>query len=525
MAFPHWRTVIPAVLMTPLLSVPLSAQETNVALGRPVSASAATWSGQPPENLTDGNTGNQSHPLAQSGTIGFFYEIDLESSRNLGSIVLHNRSGCCPERLSNYNVSVYTDANGAPGTRNWSADIRTDGSDSGDGGSDSITPDLDPTGTLAGRFIRVTNLSGAAYNPQIAELEAFEAPLPAITFSVDHGNITQNGNPDLPSSANLSWSVTGATSISITPGPASVPATGSQSVAPTTTTTYTLSATNGIGTSTATATVGVDAPTFPPVLTEFMASNGGIHTDENGSSPDWIELFNPNPFNLSLDGYYLTDDPDNPTKWRIPAVSVPAGSYFVIFASGDDRKDPTATLHTNFQLSSDGEYLALVSPDGTTVLGQFPTGHPTPLTYPPQRENRSYGIAADGSTTGYFFPATPGAPNGTSFAGFVRDTAFSTDRGFYTDPITVEITTATAGASIRYTTDGSEPTPTHGTTYTAPLTSQQPPHFAPSPTRTASPPPTSTPTPTSSPPTSSPSAPSAAPSPRAPPTALSSPPP
>ncbi|MBN1674756.1 MAG: lamin tail domain-containing protein [Kiritimatiellae bacterium] len=45
----------------------------------------------------------------------------------------------------------------------------------------------------------------------------------------------------------------------------------------------------------------------------------------------------------------------------------------------------------------------------------------------------------------------------------VADTTFSADRGFYDSPFTVTIATATAGATIRYTTDGSQPTESTGT--------------------------------------------------------------
>ncbi|MBN1672601.1 MAG: lamin tail domain-containing protein [Kiritimatiellae bacterium] len=45
----------------------------------------------------------------------------------------------------------------------------------------------------------------------------------------------------------------------------------------------------------------------------------------------------------------------------------------------------------------------------------------------------------------------------------VADTTFSQDRGFYDAAFSVTISTATPGATIRYTTDGSLPTATHGT--------------------------------------------------------------
>ena len=48
--------------------------------------------------------------------------------------------------------------------------------------------------------------------------------------------------------------------------------------------------------------------------------------------------------------------------------------------------------------------------------------------------------------------------------------AFSPAAGTYTSAQTVTLSTTTSGASIRYTTDGSTPTETAGTLYSAPIT-------------------------------------------------------
>jgi hypothetical protein len=70
---------------------------------------------------------------------------------------------------------------------------------------------------------------------------------------------------------------------------------------------------------------------------------------------------------------------------------------------------------------------------------------------------------------GYFEVPTPGAPNHRAVLGFVEDTKFSFNRGFYTAPIDVTITTATPGATIRYTLDGEPPTATTGLVYAGPV--------------------------------------------------------
>lgn len=69
----------------------------------------------------------------------------------------------------------------------------------------------------------------------------------------------------------------------------------------------------------------------------------------------------------------------------------------------------------------------------------------------------------------YFAAPTPSAPNGGGALGLVADTKFSVNRGFYQAPIAVEISCATPGAEIRFTTNGTEPGMLSGTLYSAPI--------------------------------------------------------
>jgi hypothetical protein len=79
------------------------------------------------------------------------------------------------------------------------------------------------------------------------------------------------------------------------------------------------------------------------------------------------------------------------------------------------------------------------------------------------------GTSVSGYAERYFAQPTPGALNAAGSLGLVADTKFSVDRGFFDVPFTVAITTATAGAEIRYTTNGSAPSATSGTLYTGPI--------------------------------------------------------
>ena len=135
-----------------------------------------------------------------------------------------------------------------------------------------------------------------------------------------------------------------------------------------------------------------------PVISEFLASNNAGLADADGDHPDWIELHNPGPESVDLGGYFLTDNAARPEKWRLPPVTLNPGGYLVVFASGKDRGVAGGELHTNFSLSADGEYLALVGPDGASILSEFAPG------YPRQFTDVSYGR---GVTAGVITTATP----------------------------------------------------------------------------------------------------------------------
>lgn len=199
------------------------------------------------------------------------------------------------------------------------------------------------------------------------------------------------------------------------------------------------------------------------LITEFMASNDTALLDRFGDSSDWIEVHNPSASAISLAGWFLTDDADNLDKWQLPDVTIPGHGYLVVFASGASLADPLDELHTNFKLSSNGEYLGLARPDMTVAHDFGPT-------YPSQFTDVSYGLDSDLSVpdvaAGFLNSATPGAPNGQVRSGV---TEFSQPSGTFTDPFSVTLTSADPTATIHFTTEGNEPTET-SEVYTGPLT-------------------------------------------------------
>ena len=69
----------------------------------------------------------------------------------------------------------------------------------------------------------------------------------------------------------------------------------------------------------------------------------------------------------------------------------------------------------------------------------------------------------------FFATDTPGDANTEEFWLYVENVEFSHDRGFYDASFDLTLATDTAGAEIRYTTDGSAPDETNGTLYVAPV--------------------------------------------------------
>ena len=197
-------------------------------------------------------------------------------------------------------------------------------------------------------------------------------------------------------------------------------------------------------------------------ITEFVASNHDSLIDGEGDASDWIELYNGLSAPISLEGWCLTDDRGNLRKWSFPPGTVlPAGKYLVVFASGRAAAggvhvDRQGYLHTNFALDKDGEYLALVAPNGTVVQEYAPR-------FPPQRTDVSYGLGR--GLLRYFSPPTPGQANGSGFAGLIEPTTHSHERGFYDQPFELRVSCDTPEVQIRYTLDGSEPTDRHGIPY------------------------------------------------------------
>ncbi len=151
------------------------------------------------------------------------------------------------------------------------------------------------------------------------------------------------------------------------------------------------------------------AVTAEVVINEFMASNSSTIQDESGSFPDWVEIFNASASEISLSGYFLTDELSNPDKWAFPDTVIQAEGFLIVWADDDEKEGP---LHASFNLNKSGEDLGLYKKNGSDYEAI------NTLTFGEQTTDVSY--ARDGDGDGPFVfrdEPTPGATNGVILSG------------------------------------------------------------------------------------------------------------
>ena len=125
-------------------------------------------------------------------------------------------------------------------------------------------------------------------------------------------------------------------------------------------------------------------------INELMADNGSLKFPGDKATPDWIELYNPNPTPVDLSDDYLTTDKLDPHLFDIPdGTTIPANGYLVFFADRTPTKGP---LHTNFSLKEKtGDLLGLYDELGGSFTDSIQFG--------PQAVNIAFERYPDGSAT------------------------------------------------------------------------------------------------------------------------------
>ena len=187
------------------------------------------------------------------------------------------------------------------------------------------------------------------------------------------------------------------------------------------------------------------------IINEVCASNfRSLIIDEK--SPDWVELYNTNDFDVDLYGYGLSDNENNPLKFVFPKNTIiSAHGYLLVYCNGKINNK----LNTGFGLSKSGEMVVLTNPVGKVI---------DKMVYPELQSDVSYGYYED--TLNYLKP-TPGKANSDGIHNIVSGPMFSLESGFYDEAFDLTLQ-SNDNYKIYYTLDCSNPT-VNSTLYTEPI--------------------------------------------------------
>lgn len=139
------------------------------------------------------------------------------------------------------------------------------------------------------------------------------------------------------------------------------------------------------------------------VINEFMADNKTVLEAEDGSFPDWIELYNAGDSDIPLGGIYITDNLYAPTQWELPSdETLGPGEFMLVLADGVAEPG-----HAVFRLERNGEEIGLFTESGGEMVAI------DSVIYDAQIEDQSSARVTDGGEEWEISDApTPGASNG-----------------------------------------------------------------------------------------------------------------
>lgn len=195
---------------------------------------------------------------------------------------------------------------------------------------------------------------------------------------------------------------------------------------------------------------------------EVMIGNIDQFIDYSWNYGAWAEIYNPTNQNILLDGLYVTDDEDEPYKFKLPEGIgvVKAKDFKVIYFdhnSADGTFGDTAFKQVRFKLDNGGGSLYLYDENGRKL---------TFVDYPGCITRCSWARTQDG-VGGWSWTGEPtlAASNNESDFGESRleAPAIDTDSKLFTEPFSIQVDIP-EGTTLRYTTDGSAPSLTNGST-------------------------------------------------------------
>ena len=185
-------------------------------------------------------------------------------------------------------------------------------------------------------------------------------------------------------------------------------------------------------------------------INEVCTSNSDSYIAADGSSPDWVEIYNAADTPQAIGGYGLSDKKSERCRFVFPAETViPAHGFLLVLCDGG-----SGTMHAPFKLSASGETVYLTAPKNSDGSDGAAVDTATVLALDP---DTTYGRVPDGGSIRTRLHASAGTSNDSAGqVSYIAAPFFSKDAGFYDSAFDL-VLTAPADCQIFYTTDGSDP--------------------------------------------------------------------
>lgn len=97
----------------------------------------------------------------------------------------------------------------------------------------------------------------------------------------------------------------------------------------------------------------------PVRINEIMTANGGVITDNDGNTPDWVEIANVSDDPINLKGYVLARNAKAGNVFIFPDMVLRGGECVIVFADSHLQEEAGGELHAPFRLSASGDVLML----------------------------------------------------------------------------------------------------------------------------------------------------------------------
>lgn len=145
-------------------------------------------------------------------------------------------------------------------------------------------------------------------------------------------------------------------------------------------------------------------------INEVLVTNEQNYQDDYGLHNAWIEIFNTSFASVNIEGCYLTNDKDNPTKYPIPKGDVltliKPRQHILFWADGMPNR---GTFHVSFTLDPSKEnYIALYNSNGKTLIDEItvPAGMLADQSYAREEDGSANWVIKGGGEHSYVTPST-----------------------------------------------------------------------------------------------------------------------